>query len=461
MGHAEEGPLPWLDCWAAQARVLDEAEEALLAASGPPHRPANGCQRPRGLPPVRLRGLALAAVDLAARRRRSQLHSAQCEGMPRLGLVESIATYFASFGDSASCSIDLRQATLLVWTRALCKYVQRSSASHDRKLPDSTCFAVWQEPRLCNNDACTPGREYVAEVAGTARGWLAQQLHAACNECEADAEYPADRALRRRVSAFQAMPCPLSCYCSAAQLPCIASGMSFFTPVTVDERFKLPEGRKPRLTGDALLHSRIHVHIIACAERVGMLVSGGGGSGHARACQCGGRRGTRRRARRAARQGRRCRRGGRAGCQGTRRGRRVPGHGGARAAGRLAPGRLPALAAPPAAGAGGFRVGLQRSRPCLHVSVAKCRRGCIWSTLDSSGSTDVHRCISCMRMLLRCGFNSISIVHCWLSMRQAPVADACQRVTGAGGAGGRSGGTHSQRANAPGGCSAVRLAGRA
>ena len=50
------------------------------------------------------------------------------------------------------------------------------------------------------------GREYMAEVAGQARSWLAQQLHAACGKCEADAAYPADRALRLRVSAFQAMP---------------------------------------------------------------------------------------------------------------------------------------------------------------------------------------------------------------------------------------------------------------
>ena len=54
-----------------------------------------------------------------------------------------------------------------------------------------------------------PGREYVAEVAGPARSWLPQQLHAACDECEAHPEYPGDRALRRRVSAFQAMPSPL------------------------------------------------------------------------------------------------------------------------------------------------------------------------------------------------------------------------------------------------------------
>lgn len=103
----------------AQACVLDEAEEALLAASGPPQRPANGCQPPRGLPPVRLRGLALAAVDLAARRLRGRLHHAQSEGAPSLGLAESIATYFATFGDSASCAIDLRQAASVAWTTPL------------------------------------------------------------------------------------------------------------------------------------------------------------------------------------------------------------------------------------------------------------------------------------------------------------------------------------------------------
>ena len=80
---------------------------------------------------------------------------------------------------------------------------------------DPTCNAVRQETSVCNSDACTPGREYVAEVAGPARTRLAQQLHAACDECEADAEYPADRALRRRVSAFQATSRPLSAYCSA------------------------------------------------------------------------------------------------------------------------------------------------------------------------------------------------------------------------------------------------------
>ena len=105
-------------CCVSQARVLDEAQEALLAASSPPHRPANGCQQPRGLPPVRLRGLALAAVDLAARRLRGRLHRQQSGRGSSQGLAESIATYFTSFGDSASCATDLRHAASIVWMKA-------------------------------------------------------------------------------------------------------------------------------------------------------------------------------------------------------------------------------------------------------------------------------------------------------------------------------------------------------
>lgn len=91
---------------------------------------------------------------------------------------------------------------------------------------------------MCNNDACTPRREYVAEVAETARTRLAQQLHAHCDECESDAEYPADRALRRRVSAFQAMPRPLSVHWSAFW-HCVTDGNLHASNTLHDERLMI------------------------------------------------------------------------------------------------------------------------------------------------------------------------------------------------------------------------------
>ncbi|KAK9840809.1 hypothetical protein WJX81_006295 [Elliptochloris bilobata] len=93
---------------AAQARVLDEAKDALLAASGATHAPTHGSQHARSLPPVRLRGPALAAVDLAKRRLSLGLADQRGKCNSSLGLAESIAAYFASFGDSASYR-DLRR----------------------------------------------------------------------------------------------------------------------------------------------------------------------------------------------------------------------------------------------------------------------------------------------------------------------------------------------------------------
>lgn len=98
-----------------QARALSEAEKALLEAAATPKGVANGSGGLHSAPAVpcgHLRGPALARVDLAVHRLRLGLPDER-SGRDLAGHVaRSIATYFASFGNSASCAVDLRHAVL-------------------------------------------------------------------------------------------------------------------------------------------------------------------------------------------------------------------------------------------------------------------------------------------------------------------------------------------------------------
>ena len=96
-----------------QARALSEAEKALLEAAATPKGAANGTGGPHSAPPApceHLRGPALARVDIAVHRLRLGLPDERSGRDLAAHVARSIATYFASFGDSASCAVDLRHA---------------------------------------------------------------------------------------------------------------------------------------------------------------------------------------------------------------------------------------------------------------------------------------------------------------------------------------------------------------
>ena len=99
--------------WVLQARALSEAEMALQEAVATPKGVANGTVGLHSAPAVpcgHLRGPALACVDLAVHRLRLGLLDERSGHDLAAHVAGSIATYFASFGDSASCAVDLRHA---------------------------------------------------------------------------------------------------------------------------------------------------------------------------------------------------------------------------------------------------------------------------------------------------------------------------------------------------------------